>query len=84
MRGATDVTRHRLTPSSPIAYASAPWLQASEIQPTDRVGLRLTRSELKIELWIDDYTYEGAWNRKFSWQGELINTYQVTGPPTAP
>src|SRR5438132_9354653 len=38
----------------------------------------------KIELWIDDYTYEGAWNRKFSWQGELINTYQVTGPPTAP
>ena len=48
------------------------------------MGLRLTRSELKIELWIDDYTYEGAWNRKFSWQGELINTYQVTGPPTAP
>src|SRR5207245_8991385 len=60
VRAATDVTRHRLTPSSPIAYASAPWLQASEIQPTDRVGLRLTRSELKIELWIDDYTYEGA------------------------
>ena len=38
----------------------------------------------KIELWIDDYTYEGAWNRKFSWRGDLINTYQVTGPPTAP
>jgi len=38
----------------------------------------------KIELWIDDFTYEGAWNRKFSWQGELLNTYQVTGPPTAP
>ena len=48
------------------------------------MGLRLTRSELKIELWIDDYTYEGAWNRKFSWRGELINTYQVAGPPTAP
>jgi hypothetical protein len=38
----------------------------------------------KIELWIDAYTYEGAWNRKFSWQGDLLNTYQVTGPPTAP
>jgi uncharacterized protein DUF1329 len=38
----------------------------------------------KIELWIDDYTYEGAWNRKFNWQGEILNTYQVTGPPTAP
>ena len=38
----------------------------------------------KIELWIDDYTYTGAWNRKFSWQGDLLNTYQVTGPPSAP
>ncbi len=38
----------------------------------------------KIELWVDDYTYTGAWNRKFSWQGDLLNTYQVTGPPSAP
>jgi hypothetical protein len=38
----------------------------------------------KVELWIDDYTYEGSWNRKFSWQGELLNTYQVCGPATAP
>jgi hypothetical protein len=38
----------------------------------------------KIELWIDDFTWEGAWNRKFSWRDELLNTYQVTGPPTAP
>jgi len=38
----------------------------------------------KIELWIDDYTYTGAWNRKFSWQGELLNTYQISGPPTFP
>ena len=33
----------------------------------------------KIELWIDDTTWAGAWNRKFSWQGELLNVYQVTG-----
>ncbi len=38
----------------------------------------------KIELWVDDYTWEGSWNRKFSWQGELINTYQITGPATEP
>jgi hypothetical protein len=38
----------------------------------------------KIELWIDSYTYEGAWNRKFSWTGELMNTYQISGPPSAP
>ena len=33
----------------------------------------------KIELWIDDTTWQGAWNRKFSWQGELLNVYQVMG-----
>jgi len=38
----------------------------------------------RIELWIDDYTWQGAWNRKFSWKGELLNTYQVTGPASAP
>jgi hypothetical protein len=38
----------------------------------------------RIELWIDDYTWQGAWNRKFSWRGELMNTYQITGPATAP
>ena len=27
---------------------------------------------------------EGAWNRKFGWKGDLLNTYQVTGPPTVP
>ena len=33
----------------------------------------------KIELWIDDHTWQGAWNRKFSWQGELLNVYEVVG-----
>jgi len=32
----------------------------------------------KIELWIDTETFQGAWNRKYSWKGELLNTYQVT------
>jgi hypothetical protein len=33
----------------------------------------------KIELWIDDQTWAGAWNRKFSWKGELLNVYQTMG-----
>jgi Protein of unknown function (DUF1329) len=31
----------------------------------------------KLELWIDQITYQGAWNRKFDWKGELLNTLQV-------
>jgi hypothetical protein len=33
----------------------------------------------RIELYIDKLTFQGAWNRKFSWQGELLNTLQVMG-----
>jgi hypothetical protein len=42
----------------------------------------------KIELWIDAETWAGAWNRKFSWQGENVHDYQLmisvnqpAGPP---
>ena len=31
----------------------------------------------KIELYIDKEIFQGSWNRKFSWQGELLNTLQV-------
>ncbi len=30
----------------------------------------------KIELWIDAETFDGSWNRKFSWNGELVHNYQ--------
>jgi hypothetical protein len=33
----------------------------------------------KVELHIDALTFQGAWNRKFTWQGELVNSYQVMG-----
>jgi Protein of unknown function (DUF1329) len=33
----------------------------------------------RLELWIDAETWAGAWNRKFTWQGEHIATYQMTG-----
>ena len=42
----------------------------------------------KIELWIDAETFSGSWNRKFSWQGDLVHDYQLmasvnhpAGPP---
>jgi hypothetical protein len=31
----------------------------------------------KVELHIDALTFQGAWNRKFTWNGELVNSYQV-------
>src|SRR6185369_3331885 len=31
----------------------------------------------RIELWIDAETWDGAWNRKYSWEGEPMATYQV-------
>ncbi len=31
----------------------------------------------KIELFLDKLTFQGAWNRKFSWKGELLNTLEV-------
>lgn len=33
----------------------------------------------KIQLVIDRETFQGAWNRKFSWTGELLSVYGVLG-----
>ena len=33
----------------------------------------------KIELYIDKETFQGAYNRKFSWNNELLNTYYILG-----
>jgi hypothetical protein len=33
----------------------------------------------RLELWIDAETWAGAWNRKFSWQGEQVHIYQLLG-----
>ncbi|MFI5397938.1 MAG: DUF1329 domain-containing protein [Candidatus Binatia bacterium] len=44
----------------------------------------------KLQLWIDAETWDGAWDRKFDWTGELIGTSQFiarvnspVGPPDA-
>ena len=31
----------------------------------------------KIELYVDKITFQGSWNRKFGWKGEILNTLQV-------
>ena len=31
----------------------------------------------KLQLSLDAVTFQGSWNRKFSWKGELLNTVQV-------
>ena len=31
----------------------------------------------KLELHFDKTTFQGSWNRKFGWKGELLNTEQV-------
>jgi hypothetical protein len=33
----------------------------------------------KLQLYIDKVSYQGAWNRKFSWKGELLADHQVMG-----
>ena len=30
-----------------------------------------------MEIHIDAVTFQGAWNRKFTWTGELVNSFQV-------
>lgn len=31
----------------------------------------------RIQLYVDRDTYQGAWNRKFTWSGELVSTLQA-------
>lgn len=38
----------------------------------------------KLELHIDTVTFQGAWNRKFTWKGELVNSFQVMSYTPAP
>jgi len=38
----------------------------------------------KLELHIDAVAFQGAWNRKFNWKGELVNSLQVMSYMPAP
>lgn len=35
----------------------------------------------KLELWVDQKSWEGGFNRKFDWKGELLATLQTQGGP---
>ncbi len=33
----------------------------------------------KLEMYIDAVTFQGAWDRKFDWRGQLLNVHEVLG-----
>ncbi len=33
----------------------------------------------KLEMYIDASSFQGAWDRKFDWKGQLLNVHQVLG-----
>lgn len=33
----------------------------------------------KLEMYIDAVTFQGAWDRKFDWRGDLLNVHEVLG-----
>ncbi len=37
----------------------------------------------KLELYVDQETFQGAWNRKFSWSGELLADFVPLAGPTS-
>jgi hypothetical protein len=70
------------SPWAPVSHALLKrrvWVV--EGTPKDRYYLYGT-----IQLHIDAASFQGSWNRKFSWKGELLNTFQTsgTGPNRSP
>jgi hypothetical protein len=35
-------------------------------------------------MYVDTISFQGAWNRKFSWKGELLSSFQVLSFMPAP
>lgn len=70
-------------PTDPVFIKRKVWV--IEAEPHDKYYLYG-----KIELWIDQEMWGGVYNRKYSWNGELLQNYAVTlernhlaGPPGA-
>lgn len=70
-------------PTDPVFIKRKVWVIQGE--PHDRYYLYG-----KIELWIDQESWSGVYNRKYAWDGELLQNYAVTlirnhvaGPPGA-
>lgn len=70
-------------PTDPVFVKRKVWVV--EAAPHDKYYLYG-----KIELWIDAESWSGVYNRKYAWNGELVQNYAVTlvrnhlaGPPEA-
>lgn len=70
-------------PTDPVLVKRKVWVV--EAAPHDRYYLYG-----KIELWIDQESWGGVYNRKYAWNGDLLQNYAVTmvryhlaGPPGA-
>ena len=78
--------------SGPTADSSATWTRSGRASPGRRAAAALAKRRFyviegvpkdkyylygKLQLFIDTVTFQGAWNRKFAWKGELLNTFQV-------
>ena len=64
-------------PVAPVLVRRPAWI--IEATPKDKYYLYG-----KIQLVVDKEMFQGLYNRKFSWQGELLQVYVPTGLNTAP
>jgi hypothetical protein len=63
---------HAWAPASAALAKRKMWVLEGE--PRDRYYLYG-----KMQVWVDAESWIGVWNRKYSWKGELLNDYQVSG-----
>ncbi|MGH7856790.1 MAG: DUF1329 domain-containing protein, partial [Candidatus Binatia bacterium] len=77
--GAEDPKWNGVTwaPVAPVLVRRPVWI--IEATPKDKYYLYG-----KIQLVVDKEMFQGLYNRKFSWQGELLQDYIPTGLKTAP
>lgn len=67
------------------AWKGAPWAPIAAVLAKRRMwiieGVPKDKYYLygKIQLYIDEENFQGAWNRKFSWSGELLSLYTTLG-----
>jgi hypothetical protein len=66
-------------------WKGAPWAPVAPVLAKRRMwiieGVPKDKYYLygKIQLHIDKENFQGAWNRKFSWSGELLSVYTTLG-----
>ncbi|MGH7823084.1 MAG: outer membrane lipoprotein-sorting protein, partial [Candidatus Binatia bacterium] len=67
------------------AWKGAPWAPVAAVLARRKMwiveGVPKDRYYLygKLQLYVDQENFQGAWSRKFSWSGELLTDYMVLG-----